>query len=101
MLVDEHCRGEPGETAMVQMSCAPVVLTAAIAAAAAARGVFLGEVVEESRFGGVGCADYVLEIALWIPLDLLLGVLVASSCDQDGHVDDETAEGGDCRLEAR
>jgi hypothetical protein len=42
----------------------------------------------------------VLEVPLWVSLDLVLGESIAGTGDEDGHVNDEAAEAGYGGLEA-
>lgn len=81
---------------MVEVRGTPVVLVPVLGV-----GCLLGVVVEEPRLGGVGGADDVLEVALGVPLDLRLGVLVARARDEDCSVDDEPAQVLEAGLEAR
>lgn len=99
LLVDEHGRREARQAAVVEMGAAPVVLVA-LCRCRRRVGRSLGEVVQQPRLGGVGRADDVLQVALGVALDLLLGKAVTGARHQHGNVNDEAAEAGHCRLHA-
>lgn len=99
LFVDEHGRRQARQAAVVEMRAAPVVLVA-LCRRRRRVGRPLGEVVQQPRLGGVGRADDVLQVALGVALDLLLGKAVAGARHQHGNVDDEAAEAGHGRLHA-
>lgn len=57
--------------------------------------------MQESGLGGVARADHMLEVALWVPGDVLLGKGIARPGDEHSDVDDQTAELRDGGLEPR
>ena len=84
MLVDEHGRGKTRQATVVEMGGAPVILVFALA-----RWIRrLRVVMQQPRLGGAAGADDVLEVPLWVSLDLLLGESITGTGDEDGDIDD-------------
>jgi hypothetical protein len=73
---------------MVKMCSTPVILIAAVRSWLR----LLRIVVQQTRFGGAGRADDVLEISSGITWDIVLREAIACTGDENGYVDDETAQ---------